>query len=1273
MKNLKYRHKILSILITCFLAFLSSCDTNFRLNNSRGLASVSKSELRQVEYLLAVDRLHYYIGELTEFKKGKVSEEVIQGLRNLTPEVILSTGLNFNQIKDPQKFDNLIYRLLKDQNPNLALKKADVAWGYNFLKNKLAQSFTIEGYEKNDEIGSPKIGIAEKSQMELEPKILKVDNQTLEAEHYISNRTTRGIFWEALDNNRPMEFHLSDPREFKQNVGFRNGEILGEVKTISSNYNKVFLVKYPEEDTFRFAITNIGGVDRLEHLVSSLSLSRAGVSAIPNKIEVFGDIEGFHRAIQTRLENMLTHLPKADRLIIGQKATIETFFYTYWKLLALKNLYESFPKVLTNKESNKNLEKLIPLLEDPSGFDIGDHKGLIDKAYQKVKSPLEGKYADLLPERFKQFDFDNFVTSISDLEFKNKSGKTVRWRLAANVWGDEIVPIAQAFKNTGHTKVTYAGTAGALPDRGFSVGDFVIPSHIKLEEGYGKISQIEFGVEGAKTKARLGHVGSPFDETKDWLKKSIDDGLDLVEIEGKYLARVFGLDNVSLYLMVSDVLNSEGETLAQGSSSKRKAMLQRWMHTLADRDSKGLIADPRGPKNNLEKIREVVEQALGNKGDVYKHTIVSHFLDKKKVPTEKQVLDFADTRPVFSDNYFHTRLSEPSSFLTQFYRNFEGDLPSLGLSREFFTGSLNPKDEKLKIYFLADGDNQEAEIQKQLSALADDISEIDDLVEIKVVTSFDAEDSIAQLNPPRTFDSDFLFKLFSHYSLQKTGLDYQVTNAANVTFKFLPTSVTQDACELSAKSFCSLAHFSPSGIADNIRKALKGIFKGKGYKTFFNEKLAELNSDLKYKGNNEAFKAVIEKQQVKSLPDGKLAQIVPDFDPKKGLIVKLQITKEGWEKPEVVLEELGHLQQIVGEDSDIFKHPLYWASVTIDAQKGSNRAKEILATAEADVLTSIRSLATEMDVYGDELDTYIDARQGQVDDLQKEIRKLVRVENKSRKKIAKQWKAVQTKLQNQKLKLDDYIAKNDRAKVRQLIETFLPWEEMEPTEVNAWRNWLWAIGKPNSDFKKSEKIVFFRGLEGDLIRDADDGGHFLFSSMLQKNQGNYTRRLRSLKTYRDKLAKKTYSEIPYEGTSIVNSLKGHSHEPLGSPFVSVSNATTAHNFGGYPSVVAAMHLPRARTIDNLVSDYAETERLIPLIIFPDEILFISEGDEVAQLRKKASQAVGRPLTQMEKVGNGKVNPLEATKQFWEYITGAKADSPKGGSCSALIQKIFTGM
>ena len=68
---------------------------------------------------------------------------------------------------------------------------------------------------------------------------------TLDSGHYISNRTTRAIFWEAIENERTIEFHLGDSREFLKGLKEQNGEILYEVKPLAKNYNKIFIVKYP--------------------------------------------------------------------------------------------------------------------------------------------------------------------------------------------------------------------------------------------------------------------------------------------------------------------------------------------------------------------------------------------------------------------------------------------------------------------------------------------------------------------------------------------------------------------------------------------------------------------------------------------------------------------------------------------------------------------------------------------------------------------------------------------------------------------------------------------------------------------------------------------------------------------------------------------------------------------------------------------------------------------------------------------------------------------
>src|SRR5690606_9979823 len=129
------------------------------------------------------------------------------------------------------------------------------------------------------------------------------------------------------------------------------------------------------------------------------------------------------------------------------------------------------------------------------------------------------------------------------------------------VWGDEIVPVAKALKETGHKNVTYMGTAGAFPDKDIKVGDLVIPSHYLDEKGKIVAKGSAMQIEGAKVGGVVEHVASPFDETFQWLGEASARS-DLVEIETNYLGRIFNGsdDHVRSYLLVSDVLGSDGET-----------------------------------------------------------------------------------------------------------------------------------------------------------------------------------------------------------------------------------------------------------------------------------------------------------------------------------------------------------------------------------------------------------------------------------------------------------------------------------------------------------------------------------------------------------------------------------------------------------------------------------------------------------------------------------------------------------------------------------------
>src|SRR5690606_36252004 len=109
------------------------------------------------------------------------------------------------------------------------------------------------------------------------------------------------------------------------------GEVLYEVNPMARNYNKIFLVRYPGEADYRYAITNIGGHDRLEHLVHQVSLSNLSAKKIKSKVKIVGDLDEFHDKLTRRIKGRLELLPKADRLLIGQKGAIETVFNLKWK------------------------------------------------------------------------------------------------------------------------------------------------------------------------------------------------------------------------------------------------------------------------------------------------------------------------------------------------------------------------------------------------------------------------------------------------------------------------------------------------------------------------------------------------------------------------------------------------------------------------------------------------------------------------------------------------------------------------------------------------------------------------------------------------------------------------------------------------------------------------------------------------------------------------------------------------------------------------------
>lgn len=1272
--------KISLFLLLALSVSLASCSWLGQGDNSRRVRSLA-NPVGEIEHLLGIDRFHYYINEFANFQEGKLDDEVVEALRKIKPQDLIAEGYSVESLKKAQNYDLMIYKYLTRYYPDLNTPKAKVKWEYNFLKNKLNEGFSLRATKLEEILYHDDFVVPGEAAEKLTLTNVNPSNQTLESGHYISNRTTRAAFWDAVAKDRKVEFHLGDSREFLKNLSANKGEILYEIKPLARNYNKIFLVKYPGDSSYRVAITNIGGADRLEHMVHHLSLSKLTAKTLKNKVTVYGGLEEFHERLFKKLKGQMKHLPKADRVVIGQKGAVEGIFNLHLKLEGMRAYYAKNKTALKTKIGAENFSDLEEILKgDDTDFDILAIKKKVESSYDKVKTIIE-KDPSLNPASFRKYSADNTTTEMADYVFKNKAGKDIRWRVIGNVWGDEIVPLAKALKETGHTNVTYMGTTGAFAGKGYEVGDLVIPSHAKDLKGKVKFKGTAMTIPGAKVGGVVEHVASPFNETQEWLATTRTQA-DMVEIETNYLARIFNGadDHMRAYLLVSDIVGAEGESLAHASSSKRRKSLNSLLGALFKRDKAAapkVVADKLETK--VEKLRAAIDELFGSKGATLRYYMFSHFKDQE-LPDKEALKAFEQSITNFSDNYFTQRIVSSSEALSNIMRVISEDdaMPKIGLNKEFVEGQWHPKTDQVKIQIYASSVAQEERFKAVLERFSDMTDDVDNWSSFEVIRG-PPPAGMVTVKPEGIVDQDFLVKVYAEAGFRQAGLDYEITYNGNIKYQFLPTQKQTKVCD-AAKKFCSLAYFSPDSQTRELLDRLATI-PGVNPKQKLKDFVTQMDNTIKsYNGD---FKGTVKMSTVSSLPGGDLAQIVPEFSKAKGLVVNLKITQEGLNNPMVVLEEMAHLKQICDRYDAYFANPLLWAEVSKNAEFGSVKSQVFLAKAEIDAMDVVTNDLLEDFGIADNNDvtSYIQKRKAHATKQVAELKKLEKLEKKSRNAMAKQWNTLQTQMQNANLKLDDYIAQGNRKKVVEMINAFMPWEDMEPTEIAAWQKWLKAMEKPTK--LKKNKVLLFRGLEGDLVKEgAEEGEHFLMAKMLTKNQGNYTRRLRSLKTHRTKMVKKVNVKVPTDVPSIASIMQAHSHEPNGSPFLSASNFNTARSFSDASGdfSMAAMFIDKDRFMTNAISTYGEQERMIPLIVFPDEIVVMgkptmqaggyADFDEQAFLAQ-VKQKIGRNITPKEKSSTG-WDKIQPTQQWWDSInpkglTPAKAPN----SCKKIIQ-LFLG-
>ena len=211
------------------------------------------------------------------------------------------------------------------------------------------------------------------------------------------------------------------------------------------------------------------------------------------------------------------------------------------------------------------------------------------------------------------------------------------------------------------------------------------------------------------------------------------------------------------------------------------------------------------------------------------------------------------------------------------------------------------------------------------------------------------------------------------------------------------------------------------------------------------------------------------------------------------------------------------------------------------------------------------------------------------------------------------------------------VAKNDRKGVADLLKKYLPWEQMAPFEKQYWETYLDVVQHP---VPMDQRVLIYRGVQDDFIYSAYKGGKeidkdiaqkegnvFVMSSLMTKNQGTWNRRLRSLTTMNEKfIATNTALENEFtKSARMVTMFVKHSANPKGSPFLSFTpKFSIAYSFGQNKMSAHAID-PRLLSF-NFASYYSsETEFLLPLTTFPEDMVGFYSKDFHPEMQNTEEQ------------------------------------------------------
>lgn len=591
------------------------------------------AEAGALSRLLEIDRMAVYTLEnanrLADPKKLGEGHVVVQSMRGLDPQrlsglsdiVLPIRGDEFTAHYDRVRtYDGLIEAFVKDTEPDrFAAEVTDLTafheifnWKYEFRKKKYAQAFVYKKVPRsvlNFEPMFPEITQKNDVKKQKIDRIVKPEDLdfVFPADNYVADRMTRAAFWFANHEKIPIDFHMGTFRDFQQSIASAGAEVVAEIEPFAQNYNKVWLVKYPERSTLTVAVSQISGEERLKHLALHLPIADISLpSAVySGEYTVHGDPttikEDFLDARKRELTLWLNRLPPADVTVIGQKGAVESLFEAAEKM---QRIVESGVPGAKDSEQ-KIIDKLKQRFAETGTF---FHTDLVADA----RNVFKNHFKDAERADYKDGEMENNMFSMADLLYIEKgTGARKRLRVFSNVWGDEIIPIAEAIADNDHTqkakkaRFVYIGTAGGIPDKdgelSVQVGDLVIGRTFYDEDLNEKTKEPDGGADPLPVQttwktgrvhdnAIVADVFTPLTETRSWLTRMQEKGVKAVEVETFHLAQAFNriirekkIDvDYSVYLLISDVVDTEHTLDAAQSSDRERARQETFEQVLRE-------------------------------------------------------------------------------------------------------------------------------------------------------------------------------------------------------------------------------------------------------------------------------------------------------------------------------------------------------------------------------------------------------------------------------------------------------------------------------------------------------------------------------------------------------------------------------------------------------------------------------------------------------------------------------------------------------------------